>query len=389
MLIGPLITRRGLGASALAVGITAFVRPTWSGPLPMEIAVGALIPLTGGAAVLGEQQQRGFTLFLDSYDQRRAREGLPKINVTWVDSQADSRIGFQGFQLLSSREHPALVILTMTNVAKAAAPLATKDRTAMLNMTQGPVTRLGPGFTSVVPAWTSQAAVALKAAKAAGSRTLGVLFDNQEASVDTERTIREELATKIGIELVDSERVPFGATEVSGQVTALLTHKPDAVFVVAAITSTLVSLAREIRTQGFTGSLYGTADMRDVLAAGEGKVIEGATYPNFWFDTEGGTARAFDSGYRTKYGAAPGQWALIAYKVGQILEATLHGLKLRNLDWNGENFVAVQKQMTVDTVSGEVSFLPDGRIIEPLVLTQVRNGVPVTLRVLKPEELRV
>jgi len=382
----PRITRRLLLAATAATGFGA-ARRAAAEPLPAQIDVGALLPLTGPGAYLGEQMQRGIGLFLDGYERRRDGEGLPKINVIFVDSQADPRVGFQGYQLLSGRQHPRLMFLTMTNVAKAVAPQAIRDGTAMVNMTQGPVTELGANFTSVVPAYTSQAEIVLKAARDLGVKSLAVIYDNQEASLVLSRLINRQIAPRLGLAVATVQQVPFGATEVGAQVSATLETKPDGIFVVA-LTPVIATIGAELKTQGYGGRLFSTADMRDVVNAGHGDAVEGAIYPNFWFDPDNADTRALDAGYRQKYGDAVPQWAEIAFKVGQIIEAALLSLKAQNRPWSGDDFIAAQKQLSIETVSGHTAFLPDGRIIEPMTLVQVKGGEPVVLRQVSADEMR-
>jgi branched-chain amino acid transport system substrate-binding protein len=357
-----------LGLSLLA----ACVQPALASG-PDSINLGALLPLTGNAGYIGEEARTGLNLFLAQYDKRRGAEGLPAINAIYVDSQADARAGFEGYQLLSTRYHPQIVFLTYTNVAKAAAPQAKRDHAAMLNMTQGAVTLLGQNFTSLLPAYTTQAEIDFSEARNLGVHKVSVIYENSEAFVVLAKNIQKQYCPDNGCQVVASEQLPAGATEVDAQVTGALAAKPDAV-VLIGIAPQLIPVARELQAENFHGQILGFTDMREVVTRGDGKLIEGAIYPNLKIDAASPAIQALDSAYQAQYGHPPTQNALISYEAGQVIEATLLGLKARNLPLTGDNFVIVQKSIQLPTILGEIHFLPDGRVAEPMQLIQVRDG---------------
>ncbi len=45
-----------------------------------------------------------------------------------------------------------------------------------------------------------------------------------------------------------------------------------------------------------------------------------------------------------------------------MIEATLLGLKARNLPLTGDNFVTAQKSIQIPTILGAIHFLADGRV---------------------------
>lgn len=379
------LVRATLAGSVLLTASLMGYQASNAGELPATVDIGVLLPLTGNAGFIGEGARRAFEIFLADYETRRGDEGLPKINPIFIDSQADARIGFQGYQLLSTRYHPKVVFLTYTNVAKAAAPQAIKDQTAMLNMTQGPVTRLGKNFTSILPAYTTQGDVIVGAAASLGVKTLAIIYENSEAFVILANDTEAAYGPKHGIKVVSSEQLPAGATDVSAQATAALAKSPDGVFLLG-IAPQIIPLARELRARGFKGQILATADLQDSINLGEGKLFEAAIYPRFWFDEKDPATVHLDEVYRAKFDSALPQFGLLAYKAGQVIEQTLNGLKERKLDWTGDNFVAVQKELTYHTVSGDIQFLADGRVVEPLVLTRVVDGAPTAVRQISREE---
>jgi branched-chain amino acid transport system substrate-binding protein len=383
--------RRALGKNGLSGGVlglsllAACVQPALASG-PDSINLGALLPLTGNAGYIGEEARTGLNLFLAQYDKRRGAEGLPAIDPIYVDSQADARAGFEGYQLLSTRYHPQIVFLTYTNVAKAAAPQAKRDHAAMLNMTQGAVTLLGPNFTSLLPAYTTQAEIDFNEVRSLGFHKIAIIYENSEAFVVLAKNIQKKYCPESGCQVVASEQLPAGATEVDAQVTGALAANPDAV-VLIGIAPQLIPVARELQAENFHGQIFGFTDMREVVSRGNGKLIEGAIYPNLRIDGTSPAIQALDAAYQAQYGHPPTQNAVISYEAGQVIESTLLGLKARHLPLTGDNFVIVQKSIQIPTILGTIHFQQSGLVAEPMQLIQVRNGAVSVRREIPSSEL--
>jgi len=347
--------------------------------LPAKLTVGGLLPLTGNAGFIGEEIRQGLDTYLAEYAKTRAASGLPEINLVYVDSQADPRVGFQGYQLLRSRHEAQLIYLTYTSVAIAAAPQANRDKVAMLNVTQGEVTKLGPLFTSMLPAYSIQGEIITKEAMRRGVKTIALLYENSEAFVVQAKAIENDVCPRLGCKVVASEQIPAGSTDVAAQVTAALAAKPDAVFPIAIATQ-LVPVVRELHTRGYKGKVFGISDMGGVASTGNANLIEGAFYTNFAFDDADPNYKNLREAYKTKHGKELSQYVAMGYQGGQIIAETLKVMKSGNKGWSGTNFVDAQKASPLPTIAGPVTFLKDGRIVEPMMLVEVKDGKPTPTR---------
>jgi ABC-type branched-subunit amino acid transport system substrate-binding protein len=361
-------------AAGLAVSLTSSL-PTAKAAdgLPDKLSMGALLPLTGNAGFIGEEIRQGLEYYLADYAKTRAAAGLPELNFAFVDSQADPRVGFQGYQLLRSKHDAQLVLLTYTSVGIAVAPAANKDKIPMVNVTQGEVTKLGPLFTSILPAYSVQAEIVIKEAMSRGGKTISLLYENNEAFVVQAKAIQEDVCVRLGCKVVAAEQIPSGSTDVAAQVTAALAPKPDIVFPIG-IAPQLVPIARELQTRGYKGMVIGLSDLGGVVTTGNGKLIEGALLVNFAFDENNADFKRLTEMYRAKYNKEPTQYVYMGYQGGQVIAETLKIMKANKTSWSGENFVAAQKSGSMSTVSGPVSFLKDGRIDEQMMLMTVKDG---------------
>ncbi|MDF3072446.1 MAG: Extracellular ligand-binding receptor [Alphaproteobacteria bacterium] len=367
---------RGLTATcglALALGVAATGAQAQG--LPAKLTVGGLLPLTGNAGFIGEEIRQGLDSYLVEYAKTRAAAGLPEINVVYVDSQADPRVGFQGYQLLRSRHEAQLIYLTYTSVAIAAAPQANRDQVAMFNVTQGEVTKLGPLFTSMLPAYSIQGEIIVKEAMRRGVKTIALLYENSEAFVVQAKAIENDVCPRLGCKVVASEQIPAGSTDVAAQVTAALAAKPDAVFPIAIATQ-IVPVVRELHTRSYKGKIFGISDMGGVASTNNGNLIEGAFYTSFAFDDADADYKALREGYKAKHGKELSQYVAMGYQGGQIIAAALKAMKAAGKGWSGVNFVEAQKGGPLPTIAGPVTFLKDGRIVEPMMLVEIKDGKP-------------
>jgi len=368
-LLAGLAVAAGLALSGLAAGPQAQA----ADGLPSKLNMGALLPLTGNAGFIGEEIRQGLEYYLADYAKMRQAAGLPELNFNFVDSQADPRVGFQGYQLLRSKYDAQLVLTTYTSVGIAIGPQANKDNIPIVNVTQGEVTKVGPNFTSILPAYSVQAEIVVKEAMTRGAKTFSVIYENSEAFVAQAKALQDDVCPRLGCKIVASAQLPTGATDIAAQVTAALAPNPDVVFPIG-IAPQLVPIARELLTRGYKGQVIGLSDLGGVVTTGNGQLINGAHLVNFAFDENNADYKRLTEMYRAKYKKEPTQYVYMGYQGGQVIAETLKVMKAHNTPWSGPNFVAAQKSGALPTISGPVHFLKDGRIDEQMMLMSVKDG---------------
>jgi branched-chain amino acid transport system substrate-binding protein len=370
---------QGLAVAAAAWTITA---PLSAAEWPASVKIGGLLPLTGNAGFLGEEIRQG----LDIFAKQKAGNGVG-LALTYVDSQADPRIGFQGYQRLSTRDGVEVIVLTYTNVAIAVAAQANRAGTAMFNMTQGAVTDLGKNFTSSIPSFPNQAAVAIKDATDKGIKKVATIYENTESIVRLNRQIADEFCPKYGCEVVAAEQIPSGGTDVAAQVTAAIGKSPDAIIALGVATQ-LIPIMRELKTRAFAGKVISVSEMDNLLSSGNAALAEGATYSLPSPQKEGAAYKRFAEAYRATYKREAPLWAAQGFQAGEIVGAVVDKLKTDGKDWSAANFVTELKSGKFSTIFGEVNFGTDGRIRQPLSLVTIRDGQRQLVRVVAPEELQ-
>ncbi|WP_373084794.1 ABC transporter substrate-binding protein [Sneathiella sp.] len=377
-------TTKRIAALGLSVLMAASIAQ--AGSLPKEVKIGGLMPLTGNAGFVGVELRKGLDLALAEY-HKNLPEGLPSIDVIYVDSQADPRMGFQGYQRLVTRDEVKVIVLTYTSVAKAAAPQAIRDKTGMMNVTQGPVTELGKNFTSTLPPYSMQGLAVLKyAVSKLGLKRIAVIYENSEAFVAAMENLRDVACPQVGCEVVASEEIPAGATDIAAQVTAALATNPDAVFPIG-IQAQTIPVVRELHTRDYKGQIIGNGELGAIISAGSGNLIEGAIYPTYAYEKDNPDFIRVSKAVMDATGKEATQYLFLGYQAGQVVAGVMAQMDKMGLEWSGDNFIKAQIAGKFSTIMGEVSFLEDGRIVEPMTMMEVKDGKGVAVGKVLPEDL--
>lgn len=366
----------------LAAAVLAVATPAFSAEIPASLKIGGLLPLTGNYGFLGEEIRQG----IDIFAKERQAKDKTSLDMVYVDTQGDPRVGFQGFQRLSTRDGVDVIALTMTNVAVAIAAPANKAGTVMMNLTQGPVTVLGANFVSSVPSYANQTEVVIKDAIDKGAKKFATIYENTEAFVRLNRQIADEFCPRYKCEVVAAEQIPAGGTDVAAQVTAAMGKGPDVILALGVATQ-LIPTMRELKTRGFQGKVVATAEMDNLLSSGNAALAEGTSY-SFPAPQEGPVYKKLVETYRATYKREPTLWVALGYQAGEIMGATVDKLKADRKEWSTANFMSELKSGRFQTIFGEVSFGTDGRIREPLSLVTVQNGEKKPVRLVSPDELK-
>ena len=94
---------------------------------PKEIKIGAILPLTGASALLGEMAKNGLILAEKNINEEVGINGK-KIKLLIEDGQADPKTSVSAFRKLITLEKVKLIITTHSSVGLALGPIADKEK---------------------------------------------------------------------------------------------------------------------------------------------------------------------------------------------------------------------------------------------------------------------
>ncbi len=114
-------------AAALLLGIAATM------PANAEtIHLGAIIPLTGPGAVVGNQEMRGIQFAIDQANAKGGVQGN-QVEVQFEDNQAKPDQSVLSFNKLVDLQHVPMIFTGYSGPSLAMAPLATRKKVLMVN----------------------------------------------------------------------------------------------------------------------------------------------------------------------------------------------------------------------------------------------------------------
>src|SRR5215213_981669 len=92
------------------------------------IKIGSILPQTGPGAVFAQYIQEGSDLAVEEINARQGK----KVKIFYEDSKNLPREGVTVYNKLISTEHPPVIVVALSSVARALAPLAEQSDTAQI-----------------------------------------------------------------------------------------------------------------------------------------------------------------------------------------------------------------------------------------------------------------
>jgi branched-chain amino acid transport system substrate-binding protein len=289
------------------------------------VKFGAVLPLTGEAALYGEPVRKGVEL---AFEELQAREDFPyELSLEVVDTASDPE---KGKALLDQMyESGALAVVGGVTTAEALQMVAIADEHDQVLISPSAstpqLTGISKYFYRVFPSDSREGA------------TMG-MFANQKLEIKSIVILaKEDLYAKGIQEVFEAEFEQFGGEvleliefpsvpgDLSGLVERVITLDPDAVYL-AAYASDVAAMIAGLRDLGFDKNILTTsAFAAPEIIAQVGKSADGVflTQASFDAESEEPQVQAFASAYREKYGTDPDLYAAHGYDTMLVLAQAL------------------------------------------------------------------
>jgi len=289
------------------------------------VKFGAVLPLTGEAAVYGEPIRKGVELAIE---QLGMLDDYPyELELIVVDSESDPEKGKQLLEDLYSQD--ALAVIGGVTTAEALAMVAVadeNDRVLMSPSASTPeLTGISKNFYRVFPSDAREGATMGNfATQKMNAERVVVLAKESEYAKGIQEIFRKEFE-RHGGEVVETIEFPSLSSDLSGVIERVMTLQPDAVYL-AAYAEDLAQMIAHLRDQGYTETIFTTsAFAAPEIIAQVGRPAEGVflTQAAFDLDSEEPETQAFVQGYRAKFGSDPNLYAVHGYDAMMVLAEAL------------------------------------------------------------------
>lgn len=340
-----------------------------------EIAIGIGVAQTSNVALLGQEEVNGAKIAEQYFNEQGGINGTP-IKLVFQDTGGDEAGAINAFQTLINRDKVVGIVgPTLSQQAFSASPIANNAKVPVIgpsNTAKG-IPQIGE-FVSRVSAPVS--IVAPNSVKAAlkmnpNIKRVAVFFAQNDAFSKSETDIFQQTVKEQKLEIVTVQKFQTTDTDFQSQATAALNAKPDLV-IISGLSADGGNLVRQLRELGYQGLIIGgnglnTSNIFKVCKAlCDGVLIAQAYSPQH----PGAVNKAFREIFMKQYKKDPPQFSAQTFAGVQVFVEALKALdSQRKVTQTAlpQLRIDLNRQLLTgkyDTPLGEISFTPEGEIIQ-------------------------
>ena len=337
-----------------------------------SIKIGAILPLTGGAAFVGVPIKNAIQLKVDEYNKK----ALTNVVVVFEDSKADIKEAVSALEKLNSQGIKVILGPVTSGEVLGAAPVAEKNKIVLFSPSASAqnISHAGDYIfrneLSDQQGATIQAQLALNKLK---WKKISILYINNDYGVGVKDSFESEFK-KLGGSIVTAISFKVGETDFKTPILKIKSQESDAIFIVAQVEYPLI--IKQLIENNITSKIYATPIFEDKAFIDQigNKQSEGIIYTyygTFSLKTDDSISKSFISKYKSKYNIDPTYYAALGYDNISIL---IEALKNTGFDV-GKAKQGLYSIKNYKGVTGEISFDKNGDVSKPVILKIVKNGI--------------
>ena len=337
------------------------------------IKIGAVLPLTGSAAVWGENARMGLEFALDEVNESGGVNGI-KVRIILEDSQSDPAKAVSALQKLISTDKVSVVIGDIASSSVLAmAPIAEKEKVILFSpgASNPDISQAGK---YIFRNWQSDALEGAVDAQFAyevlGYRSISIVYVNN-AYGNGLRSVFAQSFQLLGGEIPVSESFEQGATDIRSQLNKIKATNPEAVYMpgyppeMALVLRQSTELGLELQflsVQAFADPTI----LETAQNAADGVIFSIPEPP----DTSLFVVSNFVRKYKDRYNRMPGVCSDTGYDALKII--------VWAMNQSGVSGPAIQSQLLklsdFPGAAGVTNFDENGDVIKSFIFKTVING---------------
>lgn len=377
------MSRKILFGIVIAIG-AAIIAALWLGNNPVQktegpisTQIGAVLPLTGSAAVWGQNAKMGMDLALKEINEKGIKG--KKLVVLYEDSQSDAKTATSALQKLISSNHVQVVIGDIASSSVLAmAPIAEANKVVLLSPgASNPDISNAGDF--IFRNWQSDALEGEVDARYAFStlkwKRVACLFVSNAYGTGLTKVFAQTFK-KLGGEIVREESFLQDATDIRAQIASVAATKPDGIFM-PGYPPEMAKALKQMKELGVSIPILSVQAFDDpeivklAGSAAEGVVFSVPKPP----DTKDPVVASFRSKYSQTYGKEPGVTSDTGYDALRIVASALEsgastGPEIQKIMANLKDFPGA---------AGPTTFDSHGDVVRDFVFRAILNGKPVAV----------
>lgn len=337
-----------------------------------KVTIGAVLPLTGDAAVYGQAIKMGMQLAFDELDPNSQRS----TQIVYEDDQGKASAAVSAVNKLISVDHATVIIGgAMSSTAEAIIPITEKHKIILISpcATKSSLTDNTKWFFRLWPSDSYDGRVMAEVAyNKLGLRRIGILYINSAYGQGlTEVFVRE--FKRLGGDIVLSEGYDAGSKDFRTQIQKLRAAGVDAIYLPGYISEISVIL-RQLREISFAPRILGSSGLYDpALVRIAGEAAEGMvlTFPGYDPKSPSRDVKSFIESFKNKFAKEPDGFAAAGYDAVRVLVMALQSAP------SGDPQSLRSTLTTMGEYSGpggSIRFLDNGNVDKILRVITVKGG---------------
>ena len=335
------------------------------------IHLGAVIPLTGPAAVVGNQEMRGIQFAIDNANAKGGVDGN-KVEVQFEDNQAKADQAVLAFNKLVDLENIPMMFVGYSGPTLAMAPLATRKQILLVNAgaQADKLSTASPYLVNTLPSTDDEVNVMVKYLAKHGKKQAAVLYENDAPGIGGRDDFVKRFPTTGG-KIVAQEPVQFGQTDYRPALLKLAAAKPDVLYVVT--TAGMPSLVQQLHEMKPDFLISGSTFAADPAAIAD-PASNGIIHTQVQIDAPPALSAAF----KAKYGADMDFFARQYYNAAQIILTVLNKLVSEHKPITGKDMRATLFQIRRFQGLIPMEFTSNTATV-PIGINEMKDGKDITL----------
>lgn len=370
-------------AATIGGGTAAGAAPKPAGGEP--IVIGHYASLTGSEATFGVSTDNGIKLAVEEINAAGGVQGRPLKLITYDDQGKAQEAATVVTRLITQDKVIAILGEVASSRSIAGGQIAQKSGVPMItpSSTNPAVTEIGPMVSRVCYTDDLQGKACAKFVfEHLKLRSAAILFNRQQAY---SKGLADEFArsfTAMGGTVVAQQSYGDGDADYSAQISAIRDSAAQVIFIPGYYTDA-GNIAKQVRRAGVQATLMG-GDGWDSIELGRigQDAIEGAYFCNHYApDQKTPEVTEFVKKYKEKFGEVPDALAALGYDAAKLLADAMR----RSPSLAGKDLAqAINSTRALKGVTGTITIDEQRNAQKPLVIVQVKGGVPSFVATIEP-----
>lgn len=348
------------------------------------IVIGGIGPLTGGAASYGTSVKNGMQIAIDEINAAGGVNGI-QLEMVFMDDEAEGAKAKTAFENLMDKGMDILIGCVTSGASVAINDLVLEEGILQItpSASQKEAAQNPNSFRLCFTDPLQGTTMAEYAYTTLGYRKAAVVYNQDDSYstgiLETFRAKFTELGGTIAVE------APFsnGTEDFSAHVTKVQDAGADCLilpFYNDMAAKFLTAAAAKSLSLPMIGS-DGMDGLLNYLKGEDAKMAEGLIYLTpFIASDPNESIQKFVASYKEKFGAEPDQFAADGYDCVYVVKAAMEKAGVNSTTIDSDALIAAMKQITVDGLTGSVSFDENGEPLKGAKFAKVENGAYVAVQ---------